>query len=628
MKKSEIFETIGKSPDEIYAFYNVIKILEDTRKFRKWLKDYHKIKSDKSTFEGYKFISMVAIRRLIDAISDDSSLNIGEDFTLFRAKFVGIPLEDIPNTCDKVVVLKNIWKYTKSVRKSKTWGELEKGIKEFDKKVLSYLRKILEDHVVISKKISGKSKDEVLRIISMFYTYIFLVDTKGGIPKGHYVPILKENLSQKYIQTIFEGYKFALQFLWYNLLKEEFERSCVKKFHEAENFAKKESIRPSKVKEKSIDDFFFNIREDIIKPIEKELGITFVFDRLLLIENKINKGSLGNLLSKKPKDPEYLTKWDKESLKKRLDYYLFWYPNVEILDTQGSTIFNGVPAFISTFIGSVEVKRKFGIKDKVYTIRFKHPAPSVKGNDYSYGVLIEAAGLSGLADYSGWIIFYDCCGDYSGFAGSEHALAEAFLKKYEREGLIEIREFEIDKKQFREFLADKIVSDERVEFIKRLKLETLRKEIKDRFGESKGMLLELLFYYALSKEAFEKIEWRYKKADIELDVIAKKKNEIWFVECKNPLEIREELLKKKVGNLLKNSEFKKEWGITKNIKTRLIYCFWDEPIPSTRKFLDGLQIEILVLKNEIKELNAFKNKDLSKLNFIFSALESVDERTF
>lgn len=641
MRKNEILETPRKSPDEIYAFYSIIKILKDTQKFREWLRNYHKISNDESILVGYKFLSEVATRKFIDSIIRDPSMNMNEDFTLSRATFVGTQIEDIPNTCDKVVILKNIWKYSKPIKKSKTWEELEKGIKEFDSKVLSYFEKILEKDVIISKKVSKKSKEEILKIISMFYTCIFLVDTSRGIPHGYHVSILKESLSQKYMEAIFEGYKFALQFLWYNFLGEKFERCSLKELHKAEKIFKEEKLFSpfeeelikgerkflndqtfkTTLKWRSIDKFFRKTLEDVIEPIERELSIKFVFEKLLLIENNIDKESFGSLLSEKLKDPEYLTKGNKESLTKRLDYFLFWYPHVEILDTRKTLVFNGVPAFISTFIGSVEMKRRFGIEDKVYTIRFKHPDPEVKGNDYSYGVLIEAAGTSGLTDYSGWLIFYDCCGDYSGFAGFEHALAEVFLEKYEKGGLIEVREFELDKKQFREFLAGKLVLGKGIEFIKELKLETLRKRIRDRFSESKGTLLELLLYYALSKKAFEKIEWSYKKANIEVDVIAKKENEIWFVECKNPIEIKKESLKKKVGNLLNNSEFKKEWSITENTKARLIYCFWEKPVPSSMKLFDDPQIEIWILRNKIKELGVFKNKDLSKIKFIFSTLE-------
>jgi len=638
-KKGGLLDELKKSPDGIYASYNIIRGIKEVKKFRKWLKDYHKINDDEALFKGYRFFSEVVIRRFIDSIIMDSSLGIDDDFTFFRAKFVGVPIEDIPNTCEKVILLKNIWKCSKSIKKSENWDELEKSLKEFDERVGFCFEKIFNESVAVSKRlVKSKSKEEILKILSIFDTHIFLVDTSRGVPHGYNVPILKWTISPKYAETTFEGYKFALQFIWYTLLGEDFDRYSVKDLHIAEKIVKEEDLisplegeiikREGKtiedqevktsLKWKSIDQFFHKIQKEIVEPMEQELHIQFGFEKLLSIKSKINKKSFGMLLSERPQDPEYLTRKDKESVKKRLDYFLFWYPDIEILGTSKSLVFNGVPAFISAFIGLVEIKRRFGIDEKVYVIRFKHPSLHAKGNDYSYGVLVEAAGSSGISDYSGWLIFYNCCTDYSGFGGSEHAFAEEFIERYEKDGLIEVREFKVDAKQFDDFLADK-ASNKELEFIKERELETLEKDKRDRLAEARGILLELLLFYGLSKDKASKIEWGYKRDGVEIDIITKKEDEIRFIECKNPIEIEKDNLKKKVDSLLKNSEFKKDWKVLENTRVRLIYCFWKEPSYGTKKLLDNLEIESWILENKLQEIGAFRGKKIDKMKFIFSA---------
>lgn len=119
------------------------------------------------------------------------------------------------------------------------------------------------------------------------------------------------------------------------------------------------------------------------------------------------------------------------SQEENLQQVLLWYP-VQALPQSGSYVFNGVPAFTLTLLGSIERKRLFSIDEETLIIRFVHPQKDIQwkqANNYSYAILVEAFGS--IADYSGWLIFFDCCGNYSGFAGSEYESAELFIKHYQ-----------------------------------------------------------------------------------------------------------------------------------------------------------------------------------------------------
>ncbi len=94
---------LEKSVDRIFSFINILKITSNVSAFRKWLQEYHKINDDSKIFEGYRFFIDVCISGFINSIIYDDSLDINEDFTFFRARFVGVDIEDIPNTCDKII---------------------------------------------------------------------------------------------------------------------------------------------------------------------------------------------------------------------------------------------------------------------------------------------------------------------------------------------------------------------------------------------------------------------------------------------------------------------------------------------------------------------------------------------
>ena len=102
--KSESFGDLSR----IFGIWNILRIASNIDEFKEWLKEGHNITVFKEFFEGYKFFLQCTFNVFIYALSSDSSLGLDEDFRFFRAQYVGIKLSKIPNSCEKVVMIKNI----------------------------------------------------------------------------------------------------------------------------------------------------------------------------------------------------------------------------------------------------------------------------------------------------------------------------------------------------------------------------------------------------------------------------------------------------------------------------------------------------------------------------------------
>ena len=279
---------------------------------------------------------------------------------------------------------------------------------------------IFDEYVEVSKKASI-DKETVLKYLTMAYTHIYLNDTSRWRPQGYMVPILDNYIKPERLEKAFLGYKYSLQFVWHSLLGKQYYSTCIRHLHTSKDWSIENDdsflglLKGKKPKQKKItkrddlDSYFRKIQDEIIEPLERRVKVKNLgLRKILCLTEKIPKKSFGSLL--KPLKESRLTE------KEKLDYKLLWY-QIEFLDSQ-SGIFNGVPAFISLLAGVAELKSSFVGGEKAHIAKFIHPVTKDgKKNDYSYGVLIEAFGSTGLSDFSGWVIFFDCCGDYSGFAG-------------------------------------------------------------------------------------------------------------------------------------------------------------------------------------------------------------------
>lgn len=113
------------SIDGTFINSNILKIITNVSKFRDWLKSYHQVENDDDFFQGYKFFISTIFKCLLGSIDLDSGIKINEDYVYYRANFYGVPIDVLPNTCDKTILVKNIWCFNENIQYSSNWNDIE-----------------------------------------------------------------------------------------------------------------------------------------------------------------------------------------------------------------------------------------------------------------------------------------------------------------------------------------------------------------------------------------------------------------------------------------------------------------------------------------------------------------------
>ncbi len=147
---SSLIKDLDDRIDDILGVINGLHVICQLNDFRNWMADFHN-RNIESLLEGYQFAFSILARRLHDGISQNSSLKLTEDLTFKRADFHGIEIHLLPNSCEKIILLKNIKDKTKRVLTSATWQELEDYISQFDEKVIRPLQQL-----ELSSALNGK----------------------------------------------------------------------------------------------------------------------------------------------------------------------------------------------------------------------------------------------------------------------------------------------------------------------------------------------------------------------------------------------------------------------------------------------------------------------------------------
>lgn len=243
-----------KITDYLFTSTNILKIASDSLNFREWLKNYHHIRNDKELYQGYRFFIITSIKFMLYAISINTSSCLKSDFIFRRAEFTGVPIEDIPNTCEQIVLMKNIWGLTEDIRYAKNWNEINNAINKLEQ-VFTIVNKLYRCAEVTDNNFE---KDYVLKIQTMYHTVVYFNDTKRGFPQALITPvIIVPMVKEEQFDNAYKGYVYTLQYLWFKLLGEvEYEKKCVKALHE-----------PIKDKKKISDYLGFNQYDRTLSPI-------------------------------------------------------------------------------------------------------------------------------------------------------------------------------------------------------------------------------------------------------------------------------------------------------------------------------------------------------------------------
>jgi len=601
-EEREVEHAVG----DIIGSVEVINLASDIEQFEDWLQDEHGIPFSDELLEGYEFFMETAIRTFMHEIIYSTFPLISEDFVFFRARFEGVKLAEIPNTSEKTAFIKNVNDYRRDLRKAGTWDETQTVLYEFSKEVLHPFEELLQNHTFPDPDLD-LNRDELLRHLAIFSTFVHLNDLDDGYPNGYYLTVLESDLREERMDAALEGYIYTLQFVWAQLVKGDvYDDTSLSELHNSEEWFHSIDIFEGVPDDRSdLDRFFGDIKREIIQPVEENKGIK-VLDDVLFLKEDTPKDILGEL-TKREETVDLNTQ-------EKFDYQLLWY-QVEFL--QASNIFNGVSAFLSLLSGTVNLKQRFAAGEEAYVCKFTHPVEP--GNDYTYGVLVEAAGSTGLADYSGWVMFYDCCGDYSGFAGSEHMQAERIIEEHLERGQIKLREMELEKDEFQELVSDKAIGERGANLSEELDLESERNRLQTKSRRARGLLVELVSHYYLSRQGYDsdKLDWNISLDSGELDILVEGTEEIRFIECKYDPSNQDwqqefDKLRDKMGDT--DTEKKKQGE----------FWFWNSPPPETVSRLEDNSFEYKVVSEIVKDASEFHEKDIEHLQFVMEKIDRSD----
>jgi hypothetical protein len=597
----------------VFALSYVMDLL-DIEEFHNFLAK-RKTKCSDDIFDGFIFLAKTVSRSFLEEISRGWSLNLPETITFSRALHSGVPLEKIKNSSQKVVFIKNLHQMLRTLWKSNDATSYSRNHKFVQDTFLKTIKVILESNVDLRKDVRIHGKHKVVRRMAILYALIYLGEIRHGYPQGFFFSLSKTPRPNEYTSKVFRGYKFGLAFVWKRLLDEEKvtnKKLLITKLLKSRNW-------------KTLDAQFEFINNYVVAPLEEEINISFGFGKYFEIKKPISTELWDKSLFQKPSDPTLSKEED-------LQQELLWYP---IQAMTGHYVFNGVTTFSSLLIGTVNLKRRHGNDEKTFVVRFVHPVGEGK-NDYSYAVLIEAYGTIG--DYSGWLVFYDCCGDYSGFAGGEHRFAEETIDRYSKEKAIEVINYNINSQDLLNYLkvfsAD--ITDEyepiglkipvegdikkHKKMLESLSLSSIITRQNSTIETCKGFLLELLGYYFFSSDKY-RVRWRYTNEKIigegDIDIIAQNpKGLLLVVSCMSSFDI--EKIRKLVltSEKLKVNRVKltKELGEFQNIRNVILVA--DDLTPSQQKESKKFDVDVYSLRELFRSSPHFttiKKIDLERI---------------
>jgi len=413
----------------------------NVRQYQGWLAEFHRMRAGPTHYAGYRLLFDTLLRMLASEIESDTSLGLSEDDLFARARFRGVSVGKLTNSCEKAIVIKNLLKHADVVRSSDGWDAFSDNARVFSEAVLSPMFRIV-DVTHVNRRHAIANREMAIAYAAAFQVYIYLNDTSRGRPHGYLPAMLDDDVSplewetriQSSMERAFPGYTLGVQYLWSRLLPEVFDRTSVRHLHEAGDWF-------------GLDRYFTLIQEEIIKPIEEQTGLKLGFDDALLITDN-PKRLLSGLLEEAPPEQDL-------SPRERLLRVFLWYP-VKPIDASDYA-FCGVPTLVPMLMGMIQARRRHEKKSKAKVVRLVHGAADDHRRDYSYAVLAEVGGL--ISDASGWMLFFDCCSDRGATAGLFRVVEET-LTRYVRKGFVDITSIRVEKSRLLALMEEAIVRDD------------------------------------------------------------------------------------------------------------------------------------------------------------------------
>lgn len=529
---------------QIIPSIETLSILGETVMFKKWINKHHSLIESDRLFQGYRFSLMCCINAFIEGICTEKLLDIQGDFLFDSAVGQLIPLHKIRSNSERATLLRNIKPHVKSISRAKGFNEIEQEAHKFLELVKPEIEAI-KRACKLSIKVSREVAEELLMID---FTHTFLNQIKNNGPAANFLnPISNDQLKPELKDQYLYGYKFAIQFLWFQILGEtKFQNTQLTKLHLSQSWSDyiyhKKPTSEIEIfnrsfdleKQTCFDSFFYWIQKEITDPLQKEFGFPiYQIDHHFHFQPENYNKTVFSVLSKTENSEKSQSQL---SIDERISETLYWYP-MEIIRSREALIHHGIPSFNTMLAGTVALhdpdKSPF---EQVIIAKFTHPHQKDKTkNDYSFGILVDSKSAAGHYS-SGWVIYRDVCGDYSGFSRSELRECEHLISSYKKLNKIELRELNLSLEIFTEF-TNRYTSDHKLESI----IEQ-NKLIPDIMRKSKSRILELYTYYICSKAPCYSgyvIELNQDKKGLhggEKDIVLKRDDEVIIIECKINLQ--------------------------------------------------------------------------------------------
>jgi hypothetical protein len=596
-----------------------LKILGNVSGFEEWLSRTHKNTTSSDLFHGYVFAVRCCLNTFSDGVASDQRLKIKDDFLLNRAIRELVPIEKINDTCEKTIFLKRIKKYVRRILTAKNYSELSERVAVFEKDISVAFEKIYESNVKVSSKITV-DKRTALKLSLINFAHTYLVQINNGGPVANFLnPLSAKRIKEERLDLNLKGYKYAIQFLWYQILGEEvFNQTSLINLHKADSWRDykykktEQDLGDSQFdffgegfdlrEQSNLDSYFYRISNEITEPLSHQYGFQiYRINEYFQLYNYSKKAFLSNLLHKEELEDVFLKlSWEDKILNR-----LYWYP-LEVINSRNSQMHFGIPSFNTMLAGTVSIHNKEQSEfSKVIVAKFIHPC-GIDSNNFSYGILIDGISAAGHS-YSGWVIYKDVCADWSGFSKSEYKTTERLIKKYKKERKIEVREMVISLMKFTEIINKYEKSTVELSIIEKNKL------IPDIIQKSKAYLFELFVYYINSKYFNNdyQIRMNVHSKTGEKDIVMENDAEVILIECKiNPQNVE-------LGELLDVLE-KKLLEYRQSSKSIQLW-FWIKPSVKSQAIIDRrvskFPIKTITVRDPKGE-KILRNVDLSRLQFV------------
>jgi hypothetical protein len=602
---------------EILPSLHALKSLRKSKLFVRWLTDYHGLQPSPEIFEGYRFAIRCCLNSFLDGISDDYVLKIKNDLLLERALHEMIPLHKIDNSCEKTVFLKRVNPFVKEIIRAKDFAELEMQISRFQKAVGSLFDQINKEYVSVNSKVGiKKSTAQNISLLNFMHTYMIQITGNGPVA-NFFNPMNvhweKEDRMNYYLQ----GYKYAMQFFWFKFLGEKrFKNSSLVNLHLVDSWREYTYIVEGRTtdgfdfgkefdleKQNSVDSYFWRIKQEITDKLDAKYKL-FVHQIDSVFKFHSSKYSKRLLFSQLLKSDGLKNPVSELAFKDKIRYILYWYP-IEVVNVRETAMHFGNPSFNIMLAGTVALhKKEQSNLKKVVVAKFCHPHTENRNKiDYSYGILIDTISAAGHYN-SGWVIYQNTCGNYSGFSGKEYKTTETLINSFRRAGKIELRELVIPLAKFQEFTVSAIKNSEEISILEQNKL------VPELIQQSRAYCFELFVYYAHTRFYRDKsmtIDMNAKGKGGEKDIVLSNEEQVIIVECKldpntyHLYEVIEKIQQKLKDYPQKNKSFQ--------------LWFWYEPSTQNEIILKEHNIKSIIVPRHQGE-PILKNVDLKRLKHI------------